>query len=115
MSVRVNTSSSASIHCSRLLDGLGLSQSSHSAKFDLPEWIRGKWFTIGTNAINSQTVEINSTQLIIKNSVDQTIVHDLKLTQDGRQSTSNTSTFYVSKANLSNNGQWKMFGAGQIE
>jgi len=59
----------------------GLSQSSHSTKIDLPEWIQGKWLTIGTNAMNSQTVEINTTQLIIKNNVDQTIVHDLKLTK----------------------------------
>ena len=82
MSVRVkNLSHSFVIITLRPIDVLGLSYSSPSTKIDLPEWIRGKWLTIGTNAINSQTVEINTSQLIIKSSVDQTIVHDLKLTK----------------------------------
>lgn len=60
---------------------LGSYHRQHESKIQLPEWIQGRWLTIGTSGINPNTVYINNTQLMMKINNEQTIELDLKFTR----------------------------------
>ncbi len=60
---------------------LGASHRHYESIIQLPDWIHGRWFTIGTSGINTNTIFINNTQLMMKMNDDLTMLHDLKFTR----------------------------------
>lgn len=59
----------------------GISQRHYESVIQLPDWIHGRWFTMGTSGINTNTVDVNNTQLMMKMSDEQTMLYDLKFTR----------------------------------
>jgi hypothetical protein len=57
---------------------LGTSHRHYESIIQLPDWIQGRWLTIGTNGINTNTMVINNTQLMMKLNDDQMMLQDLK-------------------------------------
>ena len=62
----------------RILSRLGSHHPQLESRLELPAWVQGKWFSIGTNNINGQTVHINRTQLTMRTNGDQRLIYDLK-------------------------------------
>lgn len=78
MSFQVNRSEKNEKISYEILD---TSHRHYDSTIQLPDWIHGQWLSIGTSGINTNTIYINNSQLMIKMSDDQTILHDLKFTR----------------------------------
>ena len=59
----------------------GTSGRHYESIIQLPDWIHGRWFTMGTSGINTNTVDINNTQLMMKINDEQALVYDLRFTR----------------------------------